>query len=191
MNIYLIRHTKVKLSNNICYGQSDLDLAESFKTELDIIRNKLNFSSNMNLYTSPLKRCTILSKHLTNELPIIDKRLLELNFGNWELKEWVSLPKSEFDKWLKNIKEYTIPNGESYLDLYKRSKNFFTEIIKKDHKNVYVISHAGVIRSILSYILKISLERSFIINLDYGKISKIIVNQNKDNYLYNIKYINK
>ncbi|MBN1215588.1 MAG: alpha-ribazole phosphatase [Candidatus Lokiarchaeota archaeon] len=191
MNIYLIRHTKVKLSNNICYGQSDLDLAESFKTEIDIIRNKLNFSSNMNVYTSPLKRCTILSKHLTNELPIIDKRLLELNFGNWELKEWGSLPKSEFDKWLKNIKEYTIPNGESYLDLYKRSKNFFTEIIKKDHKNIYVISHAGVIRSILSYILKISLERSFIINLDYGKISKIIVNQDKNRYLYNIKYINK
>ena len=191
MNIYLIRHTKVKLSNNICYGQSDLDLAESFKTELNIIRNKLNFSSNMNVYTSPLKRCTILSKHLTKELPIIDERLLELNFGNWELKEWASIPKSEFDKWLKNIKEYTIPNGESYLDLYKRSKGFFTEITKKDHINVYVISHAGVIRSILSYILNIPLERSFIINLDYGKISKIIVNQNKDNYLYNIKYINK
>jgi len=182
----------VKIDNNICYGQSDIELTDNFKNEINIIKNKINFPLNMVFYSSPLIRCRLLAKELTKKKIIIDKRLLELNFGDWELNDWKSIRKSELNKWLNNIKKYTCPNGESYLDLYKRSKDFFNDLIKENHKEVSIITHAGVIRSILSYVLKITLDNSFIINIDYGNISKIIVNSKKKSHpIYNIEYINK
>ena len=41
MDIYLVRHTTPKIDKGICYGQSDLELADSypeeFKAILDVV----------------------------------------------------------------------------------------------------------------------------------------------------------
>ncbi|MBY8981828.1 MAG: alpha-ribazole phosphatase [Candidatus Lokiarchaeota archaeon] len=190
MDIYLIRHTKVELENNTCYGQSDVELSNCFEDEVTKLKKKVNFSSEMIFFTSPLKRCLLLAKNLTKKPPIIDNRLLELNFGDWELKKWDSINQSELDNWSGNVINYICPNGESYLDLYNRSKEFFNDLIKENHKEVSIITHAGVIRSILSYILRIPLQCSFIIEIDYGKISKIKLNNIENLPFYNIEYIN-
>ncbi len=42
MTIYLIRHTKVAVKPGICYGQSDVGLADSFNKEAKIIQDKIS-----------------------------------------------------------------------------------------------------------------------------------------------------
>lgn len=37
MKIYLIRHTTPHIEKGICYGQTDLDVAETFNNEAEII----------------------------------------------------------------------------------------------------------------------------------------------------------
>ncbi len=192
MEIYFIRHTQVNLEQDTCYGQSNIGLAETFESELNNIRKIIPNSISIDIYTSPLKRCVELAKKLTNNSLILDDRLLELDFGEWELKKWNSIDKMALKSWTNNYLNIPCPNGESYMDLYDRSIEFFDDLIKKGENDALVVTHAGVIRSIISYILKIPLENSFSVQLDFGSVSKISINHIDDcNPIFKIEFLNK
>ncbi|MHA1488435.1 MAG: alpha-ribazole phosphatase [Promethearchaeota archaeon] len=180
MEIYLIRHTKTNLKEGICYGQSDVDVANTFDIESESVCNKLLISKKMVFYSSSATRCIKLAKKLSLSDPIIDNRLLELNFGDWELKRWDSINQSQLKAWTDDFIVKSCPNGESYIDLYQRTTEFFNELIKKDHESLVIITHSGVIRAIISYILQIPLKNSFSIQIDHGGLSKIKVIDVKD-----------
>ncbi len=85
MEIYLIRHTQPKVASGICYGQSDIGLANSFPEELASLKEELKHlldDHNM-VYSSPLSRCQKLAHSLFKEVIVIDPRLMELDFGTW------------------------------------------------------------------------------------------------------------
>src|SRR5258706_8175453 len=83
-DIYLIRHTTPAVDKGICYGQTDLDVTESFMDEAAVIRQHLPpvFSS---VHSSPLQRCSRLAAHLFPELPLtLHPQLMEIHCGEWE-----------------------------------------------------------------------------------------------------------
>jgi alpha-ribazole phosphatase len=47
------------------------------------------------------------------------------------------------------------------------------EIAKQKHKKVIIVTHAGVIRSLYSFINKTPLEKSFDLKLQYAQVLKI------------------
>lgn len=192
MDLYFIRHTSVNVKEGICYGYSDVDLSQTFESEVKILKKKFSISPEMIFYSSPLKRCILLAERLSITDPIIDTRLIELNFGDWELKDWSLINKTEREQWLNNYVNFRCPNGESYLDLYKRATDFFEDLIKESCKNVAIITHGGFIRSILSYILDIPLKKSFSIQIYYGSVSKIVFRQDNNSNTYTtVEYINR
>ena len=192
MEIYLIRHTSVDVGDGFFYGQSDVGLSPRFEEEVNQLRKKISFDNKTIFYSSPLKRCLLLTQELTPYEIIVDSRLMEQNFGDWELKEWKELDQKHLNEWLDDFVNLRAPQGESYLDLYQRVSNFFSEIIRKNHENIVIVSHAGVIRSIIAHILEIPLKNIFIIEIDYGSISKFRINfDKKNNPFYKILYINK
>ena len=88
MEIYLIRHTRPAISEGICYGQKDIDLAESFTEEAAIIAKHLP-SNIQHVISSPLMRCSVLAGLLFPHISIeLNNNLKEINCGDWELKEW-------------------------------------------------------------------------------------------------------
>lgn len=171
MEIYLIRHTKVGIPSNICYGQTDVSLAESYKEEIGQVLSNLGSTENFTCYSSSLKRCKELANHISTS-PVFDKRLMEMNFGDWENKSWEKIGKLEFDKWHSDFVNNHVPNGESYFELYTRSISFLNEILL-ENKNSILVTHGGVIRAILAHTLGLPLENSFRLRIDYGSISKI------------------
>ena len=186
MEIYIIRHTKPNCDKGICYGQADVDIQDNL--ELNKLKNNIINPEEFVFYTSPLKRCLKLAEHISNSKFISDNRLMEINFGDWELQKWTSIENhQDFQSWRNDFVEFTCPNGESFQDLYKRSTNFFNEILKADHKKIAIVTHAGVIRCILSHILEIPLKKAPNLQIDYGSISKIKVLE----YAISVEYINK
>ena len=176
MEIYLIRHTRVNVDTAVCYGNSDVELAHTFQSERNVIEQKLPLSQEWVIYSSPLQRSVQLATALLPGVkPLIDKRLMEINFGNWELKKWEEINKQELTNWMNDFVNVQCSGGESYKNVYERSTEFFNDCISKKHKQVLIISHAGVIRSILALVLQMPLEKSFSLQLDFGKISKIKV----------------
>lgn len=173
MEIILIRHTTPKIAKGFCYGQSDLDITDTFLEEIKpIIKDIPINNTDIIYYSSPLKRCKKLAEKLSDNI-IFDDRLKELNFGDWELQNWNNINKKELDIWMKDFVNVPVTNGESYMDLHARTISFLTEIKEKNYKKVVIITHAGVIRSLYSFIKKTSLETSFDLKLQYGQVLEI------------------
>jgi alpha-ribazole phosphatase len=177
MEIYLIRHTTPNIEKGICYGQTDLDVADTFEEEVVHVLTNLKDVNNAILYSSPLIRCKKLALKINNQITE-DKRLMEINFGDWELIKWDTINKTDLDIWMKDYVNEKIPNGESCLELYIRNIHFFKEIIQKHYSKVIIVCHAGVIRSILSYVKEISIEESYNIPIEYGQVFKILKQNN-------------
>ncbi|HVV06263.1 MAG TPA: alpha-ribazole phosphatase [Puia sp.] len=176
-DIYLIRHTTPAVDKGICYGQTDLDVTESFMNEAAIIRQHLplTFSS---VHSSPLQRCSRLAEHLFPGHPVrLHPELMEIHCGQWEMRSWDDLPKEEVDPWMKDFVQIRIPGGESYLDLHQRVTKTFTSIrdaATEQNGPIAIVAHGGVIRSILSHITGTALIDSFkVFSLHYGCVIRV------------------
>ncbi|MEW5821532.1 MAG: alpha-ribazole phosphatase [Cyanobacteriota bacterium] len=187
MEIFLIRHTSVDINKEICYGFSDVKLADNYKEDFKKLKKKLKPINPSIVYSSPLIRCSMLADYLSDTNYIKDNRLKELNFGDWEMKNWYEIEQDELDKWIKEFVNYRCPEGETFVELFERAKEFYQEIITKDFEKVYIITHGGVIRSIVALILEIPLKNAPSIQIDFGSISKISINKE----VVNLSYLNK
>lgn len=174
MEIHLIRHTAVENTENLCYGFSDIplrhDCIEDFKA--------LNFDESFDLIiSSPSQRCTLLADYFTLNYKT-DERLREMNFGNWELKEWGDIPEEEITPWYHDFVNTKASGGENLLEMQSRVLNFWKGLAVEKHTDkVLIITHAGVIRLIIQSILEFPLENIFKIQIDYGKKAIIQVNE--------------
>jgi alpha-ribazole phosphatase len=179
MNIYLIRHTLPDVLPGICYGHADLGVADSFATELQTLQAKLAHITNPVLVSSPLRRCFILAESLAQHFDISavnkDERLMELNFGDWELKSWADIPQGVVNEWSDAHIKQAPPNGESYVDLHARAKAFFEELVSSQHEHVLVFTHAGVIRALVAEISGMPLTAAADIEVDYGSVTHVVV----------------
>src|ERR1700752_143379 len=99
MEVYLIRHTTPQIEKGICYGQSDIPLADTFNTESKELLDYLSISFDA-VFSSPLGRCTQLARLINCEQEIIyDDRLKDMNFGNWEMTKWNEINQHILDEW--------------------------------------------------------------------------------------------
>lgn len=173
MEVYLIRHTRPQIKKGICYGQSDVPLVASFPSEARRLLKKLSSDIDI-VYTSPVSRCMRLANLIPSEKLVVDERLRELHFGDWEMKEWNAISQMQLDRWMKNFVEIKVPGGESYLDLNKRVNDFITSLRQKSYKRVAVVTHAGVIRCFAANLLNMNLKDTFSLKYNYASITKIV-----------------
>lgn len=176
MEIYLVRHTTPLIEKGICYGQTDLNITDTFDKEVAIILDKIKLDNEAHIFSSPLKRCVLLAQKFDKNITI-DKRLMELDFGDWEMKKWNDIPEKEMTPWMKDFVNVKVPNGESYADLSKRALAFLDEIKSLNQKQTIIVAHGGPIRSLLAHLTNTELKDSFDIKIIYGQVSKIIINE--------------
>jgi len=152
MKLTVVRHTKVDVPKGICYGVSDVDLAATAPNEIERIVRELQNEIFDVVYTSPLSRCRVLAKAIRPEQEqIADARLLELNFGDWEMASWQQIYESEEGKiWFDDYLHEKCPNGQSYMDIVAAMKDFITELQQKEYEHVLIVAHAGIIRTLIS-----------------------------------------
>lgn len=179
MEIYLIRHTTPNIANGICYGQTDISLNENvFAEELKEIKSKLPKDIE-HFYTSPLQRCKKLTRQLTSNFSE-DHQLMELNFGEWENKFWNEIDKDQLNNWMNDFVNIKTPQGENYFDLHQRTKTFIETLLLFNFKRVCIITHAGNIRSFISWTLDLPLENSFRLAIDYRTMVYLKINRDKN-----------
>ena len=173
MEIYLVRHTKPNIATGICYGQADIGIAETFEAEAEVIRQQLP-ENIIQLYSSPLMRCKKLAQHIFPDHTIeYSEALQEMHFGEWELQSWDAIPQEPLNEWMQDFVNVRVPGGENYLDLHARTIQYF-DSIKAKNESAIIFTHAGNIRSILSYINDVALESSFSkFKVEYGAVIRI------------------
>ena len=175
--IYLLRHTKPFVEKHICYGQTDLDLDPTTKdNDISEALNRVAEIDFSKVYSSPLKRCRLLADIICKDRgivdPILDNRLLETNFGDWEMKPWDDIFESQEGKvWFENYLELKVPNGESFSDLVERARCFFSSI--DESENILIVTHDGFIRATLVYFGEMKKQNIFEEKYPYGVLKTI------------------
>ncbi|MCG8307633.1 MAG: alpha-ribazole phosphatase family protein [Cytophagales bacterium] len=187
MEIYLVRHTKVALSGDYCYGSSDVELADSREEDLAKVKQKLNGVQFDRSYTSPLTRCRLLSEVLVVNA-VMENALIEMHLGEWELKKWADLDQENVKAWMNDFVNISPPGSESYMEYAVKPVLFFDELVRSSDRDdkVLLTSHSGAIRAIVCHVLNLPLANAFNFEIDYGSVSKIEV---VDGW-YKLKYLN-
>jgi len=183
MKIFLIRHTRPAIEKGICYGITDLDVADSFPEEASLIRSVLpDLRGKTTIFSSPLQRCYKLADYLAGKQSVqIENRLIEISFGDWELKPWRSFERQTLVDWKKKFVHTPCPNGETFQNVFNRVKQFYEEIHELDSDQVFLVSHSGVIRAFLCLLNGIPLHNAFddqfgfgvVFQIDQGKVNRI------------------
>ena len=110
----------------------------------------------------------------------VDKRLRELNFGDWEAMLFSDIE----DRWPGLIDEMylrphlvKVPNGESFKNLQDRAWAGLEEFINVNNEETLLIAcHGGTIRTLLCKLLDISISHCWNFSQGNTAINRIFYN---------------
>jgi alpha-ribazole phosphatase len=149
--VYLIRHTTPAIESGVCYGRSDIALADTAPREIAAVLEAIPDIAIV--YSSPAQRCLHLAQAVTAAQGIghqIDPRLQEMDFGAWEGRRWDDIPAADIARWDAQLWDHTPGGGESLRDLWRRVAEFSDEVLRPfaeaADRHALVVSHHGPLR---------------------------------------------
>lgn len=167
MRLYLIRHPQPAVAPGICYGSTDLGLAEDPAPIAAALREFL--PPDALLFSSPLTRCRLLAEAL-HPAPLFDARIREIDFGDWEMQPWDALDRAALDAWAADPFGFEPPGGEAVAALRARVADFLATL-PSAAADVVLVAHAGVIKVCAA---ELAGERDwFGLRFDYGAANLI------------------
>ena len=173
MKIIVVRHGESTLnSKNLICGVTNARLSSVGYKQAIQLKQELKKYVIDYIYCSPLiraKQTTNIISEGMNIPYIIDERIMERNYGDFEGKD-CNNPKYIALKWELG---YKMPGkeGESIFHMIQRVYNFLDEIVcKHQKKTVLVVCHCGVCRIISSY------------------FTNMLINEFKEYYINNCEY---
>ena len=146
MSAVLIRHTRIVPPPGVCFGRTDVPLAETFAAEAAAVRGRLPWTPSA-VWTSPAQRCRALAEFLAPGAVRVDSRLQELDFGAWEGRPWEEFRGPESEAWALDPWHRRPPGGETAAELWMRVAAVREEVLARAMERIVLVTHAGVIRA--------------------------------------------
>ncbi|MCX7923282.1 MAG: histidine phosphatase family protein [Clostridia bacterium] len=164
--LYLVRHGETQWNKeNRCQGCIDIELNKDGLKQAKAIAQKLVQENIDIIHSSELKRAYCTADIIAESLGlgvIRSKALNEINFGDWEgltFEEMKNKPNYSYDEWRVSPHKAAIPGEGSLKNVQDRAMDYINKIIKDNlGKNILVVSHGGVIKTIILGMLGIGLE---------------------------------
>ena len=171
MELHLIRHPRPDVPAGVCYGQSDVGLAESVAEVAARLRPLL--PPRYQLHASPLARARLLAAELGT--PQLDDRLKEMHFGDWELRPYDGLGPA-IDAWASDPLNFCAPGGESAQVMATRVLGWLDELVASaPPEPVVVVAHGGPLRAIAGHLLGVPPERWLALDFACGRVARLDV----------------
>ncbi len=175
-----IRHTSLEVTGtDICYGQTDVSVAESFEVEAAQVGERIRGRRYDAVYSSPLSRAHNLAKYCGFS-PITDARIQERNFGEWEMATWdkiiptLSLPEGlDMIGYATHLGMAHPPKGETLRTFVGRVRDFIQALQATKAERIAVFCHGGVINSARFMHGLVDLEHLFVHLPDYGSVTTL------------------
>ncbi len=181
MRLLIARHGQTRHNLDRRYqGITDAPLNETGRAQAAQLAERLADEKIDMIYSSPLMRSTQTAELLAemNGLDIKkDERLCEISFGEWEGMSYDEIKAQSPDlleKWISDPAHVPPPNGETLIQLATRVKEAVDEL-RSQHtdKTVLVVTHGGVIRTMLCLSLGLDLNRHTQFESDTGSLSEL------------------
>ena len=167
MKLYFVRHgeTEWNVKKKI-QGKTDIPLNENGIRQAKELANELAQESLevKHVYHSPQSRAAETARIAAEALHaecIPMEELVEMNLGEWEGSNWRVIEKENsiaYQEWKKDRRYVRTPGGESYNDVVERTLKGMQQIIKKESKDVLIVSHSAVIMALRCYVAGLPFE---------------------------------
>jgi len=191
--IFLVRHGEIDNPKKIIYGGNiDLKLSNEGRIQINHLAKEIkNLGYKIDkIYSSPLLKARessdILSKVLNIKDIIIEEKLTDDNMPGLAGKSLKLLSQFSPTGMDQYSKEYIRLGNESEKSVFKRVKNAFSEILKKNTgKDIAIVSHGNPICFLLFHLLnpqkkilsiKILLKNNF---LEKGSAIRLVLENGK------------
>ncbi|MCD6432438.1 MAG: histidine phosphatase family protein [Sulfurimonas sp.] len=170
MKITLVRHAQVIEEFQGKYnGHIDIPLSLEGKKQAKELAKKLQNEKFDKIYCSDLLRARETLDAFDYKIkPIYTDKLREKSWGRHEGKSFEEIQADgiryeNFEQWIDAL------DGEDILSYKtKIEKYFYDTIFQQKYQNILIITHAGVIRTLLIIVKKCSLEKTFTLKLPYS-----------------------
>lgn len=146
MKLHLVRHPRPEVDPNLCYGASDVPVAQAELARVHADLRAAGLPGSLPVYASPLQRCARLAERLHPAALAFDARLAEIDFGRWEMQTWDAIPRVEVDAWAADLLYYRPGGVESVLDVARRVAAFLDGLRQAGEPEALLVCHAGTIR---------------------------------------------
>lgn len=132
------------------------------------------------IISSPLQRCTRFAQQLaeTGNIPLkLDPRWQEISLGDWQGRNVTELQAeagAALQRYWQSPWDNPPPGGERFDDFQGRVLAAWQELLHQPEAGtILVVTHAGVIRTLLAQILNIPKSHWFNIEVAHASISRI------------------
>ncbi len=177
--IYLIRHGSTGPGNKgRLVGTTDIPVCNQ---GLDRISQLQTFFQTKNpgvIYCSPMLRTRQTLSALKSQGDwscdvMFDKRLKEMDFGEWEMKNWEQiLQKDEaLVAGFSQYDDFVFPGGEKVTDFVLRVSEMLALFQKSEHQELVVVSHGGVIRTCICLALGLPARNYLLFNIKPARMT--------------------
>ncbi len=171
--ILVARHPRPRVGARICYGRTDVELAEPADTgAATLIAAAVDPVER--IITSPLSRALEVARRVAARTgaPLhADDRLAEMDFGAWEGLAWTAVPRPEIDAWAADPLAYRPGGGESVADVLRRVRRAWTGIASSADTTL-VVTHAGPIRCLLHIARGMPIHDAISAGIPYGSVTR-------------------
>lgn len=156
MKIYVTRHGQTKYNKgSLMQGLTDEPLNDVGRAQAREAAKKVAHVHFDAVYASPLDRAQETASivgGVPKENIIIDPRIIEVDFGKYELKSYYRLGLFMWAYWLLPEVFPAPKTVEPIASMVSRTRAFLQELESKDYENVLVVCHGGIIRAICGYL---------------------------------------
>lgn len=174
MILHLVRHARSDGADNRCIGHTDLPLSRSSSDDArhTAARWQLGAIAGLQCISSDLDRACETATLLTapDTQRQTDPRLREMNFGEWDGREWDDIERTDgagLQSWMADWTTVRAPGGESFGDVIKRVSNLLDELPRDGDGTTLIVAHAGSIRAACIALLGVPAMRAFSLAVDH------------------------
>ena len=179
--LLLVRHAEVELSyQGLFGGRVDMNLSPRGRDQAAMLAKYLHSKPLAAIYASPMKRVQqTLAPVLQNGAPrpVILPDLREVDFGDWTGHTWVEV-QAKFGvtapSWLDQLACGGIANAECGEEFRERVQPCLEQILTAHPgQPVAIFCHGGVIRMLLSLLLRWPLPSMARFEVEYASITQV------------------
>jgi alpha-ribazole phosphatase len=171
LDLYLVRHPRPDVDAALCYGVTDLPVAEDVAACAARLRTVL--PSGAAVVCSPLARARLLAEALSDNAQQ-DGRLRELDFGEWELKPFADIPADGFAVWGSSLIDFQAPGGEPYAAMARRVWDAF-DTHRQGRSALVLVGHNGPMRALTGTLLGLPADRWLNLEFDFGRATHLAI----------------
>jgi alpha-ribazole phosphatase/probable phosphoglycerate mutase len=176
--LLFIRHAETDMAGTFC-GHSDPELNARGRIQLGELINRLRMEEIGLVYSSDLRRAHTTGMAIAEAFDVdccVRSALREINFGQWEGITWEEIERRDdayARRWIAEYPRLPAPDGESLRDFERRvldEVKFLSLQVEAADCRVAIVTHAGVIRTVLCALYGCSEDHAWELTRSYCSI---------------------